>query len=81
MVTNTTAFQVGVGTMLQMNRNHVVSWHQGASGNVSLYLLCFSIHSIKTPVGRNELVKALGWSGFAHLSLFPVTQVICNPVC
>jgi len=64
--------------MPQLNRNHVVSWHQGANGLVSLYLLCFSIYSIKTPAGRNELVvKALGWSGLAHLLLFPSHMQSC----
>lgn len=46
------------------------------------WALFFYIYSIKTPVGGNQLVaKALGWSGFAHLSLFPVTQAICYSVC
>lgn len=60
--------------MLQLNRDHVVSWHQGASG------LWLSINNIKTSVGGNELVaKALGWSGFAHLSLsrYPSYMLSC----
>lgn len=69
-VTNTAAFQVEVGTKLQQNRNRVASWHQGTNGR------SFSIYSIKTPVGGNELVvKVSGWSRFAHISLFPVSQV------
>lgn len=60
----------------------VVPWDQGANGLVSLYLLCFAIYSIKTLVQGDELVvKASGWSGFARLSFFPVTQVICSPIC
>lgn len=62
--------------MLQLSRDNVVSWHQGASG------LWLSINNIKISGGGNELVtKALGCSGFAHLSLSPVTQDICYPVC
>lgn len=62
--------------MLQLDTDRVVSWHQGASG------LWLSINNIRTPMGGNELVaNALGWSGFAHFSLSPVTQAICYPVC
>lgn len=60
--------------MVQLNRDHVVSWHQGASG------LWLSINNTKTSVGGNEPVaKALGWSRFAHLSLshYPSYMLSC----
>lgn len=85
MVNDTTAkirtLQAEVGTMLQLNRNELYDGIKVPMG-LSACICCFSICSIKTPVqGDERVVKASGWSGFAHLSFFPVTQVTCSLIC
>lgn len=75
MVNNNAAFQVGVGTILHPNTNHDVSWHQGANGLCFIYIvLKFQLEGMNS-WSQHEAGVDL------HISLFPATQVICNPVC